>query len=150
MKKFIKKQLAESAEVKQRLAEGKQVDVILSIARVIAKAFRNNKKVLLFGNGGSAADAQHMAAEWVGRFYKDRKSLPAIALTTNPSIVTSIANDYGYKNLFSRQIEGLLNRGDIAIGITTSGLTAGTKYLGSVAYGGVAGLPNPTIVRVDP
>ena len=121
MKQFIKKQLAESASVKLKLVDDKHVDIILSIANAIIKAFRNNKKVLLFGNGGSAADAQHIAAEWVGRFYKDRKSLPAIALTTDPSIVTAIANDYGYDNLFSRQIEGLGNRGDVAIGITTSG-----------------------------
>jgi D-sedoheptulose 7-phosphate isomerase len=121
MKEFVKKQLAESALVKIHLAESKQVDEIVTIAKTIVKAFRNNKKVLLFGNGGSAADAQHIAAEWVGRFYKDRKSLPAIALTTDSSIVTAIANDYGYENLFSRQIEGLSNRGDVAIGITTSG-----------------------------
>ncbi len=121
MKEFVKKQLAKSALVKINLAEGKQVDVIVSIAKTIIKAFRSNKKVLLFGNGGSAADAQHIAAEWVGRFYKDRKSLPAMALTTDSSIITAVANDYGFENLFSRQIEGLANRGDVAIGITTSG-----------------------------
>lgn len=142
MKDFVKKQLAESARVKISLAESAQVDVIVSIAKTIIKAFRNNKKVLLFGNGGSAADAQHIAAEWVGRFYKDRKSLPAIALTTDSSIVTAIANDYGYENLFSRQIEGLGNRGDVAIGITTSGTSpnvlkafAQAKHKGLVTIG---------------
>ena len=120
-KAFVKKQIAESATVKLRLLNDPYVDELLSIAKVIAKAFRNHKKVLLFGNGGSAADSQHIAAEWVGRFYKDRKSLPAIALTTDSSIVTAIANDYGFENLFARQLEGLCNKGDVVIGITTSG-----------------------------
>ena len=77
--------------------------------------------MLLFGNGGSAGDAQHIAAEFTGRFVKERRSLPAIALTTDTSAITAIANDYGFERIFERQVEGLANKGDVLIGISTSG-----------------------------
>ena len=83
--------------------------------------YKDNKKVVLFGNGGSAADAQHIAAEFVGKFYKDRKSLPALALNTNTSVITATANDYGYDLIFERQVSSFVLEGDIAIGISTSG-----------------------------
>ncbi|AHF97166.1 MAG: D-sedoheptulose-7-phosphate isomerase [Desulfurella sp.] len=92
-----------------------------NISTVIFNALSNNNKLLIFGNGGSAADAQHMAAELVGRFLKERKAISAIALTTDTSIITSIANDYSFDKVFERQIDALGKRGDIAFGISTSG-----------------------------
>lgn len=87
----------------------------------IISCIKNNGKVVLFGNGGSAADAQHMAAELIGRFKIDRQSLPAIALTTDTSVITSIANDYDFDEIFSRQCEALVNKNDVVIAISTSG-----------------------------
>ncbi|MHA1193403.1 MAG: D-sedoheptulose-7-phosphate isomerase [Promethearchaeota archaeon] len=94
---------------------------IAQISRDIVKAYRNDKKVVLFGNGGSAADAQHIAAEFVGKFYKDRASLPALAFHTNTSVLTATANDYGYEYVFERQVSSFVGEGDIAIGLSTSG-----------------------------
>ncbi len=90
-------------------------------SKLIQKCFKNSRKVILFGNGGSAADAQHVAAEFIGRFQKKRSSLPAIALTTDSSIITSIGNDFSFETIFSRQCEGLVNKGDVVIAISTSG-----------------------------
>jgi D-sedoheptulose 7-phosphate isomerase len=90
-------------------------------AETIAHALKNGRKMLFFGNGGSAADSQHLAAEMVGRFGPDRAPMPAIALTTDTSILTAVGNDYGYEKVFSRQIEALGQAGDAAIGISTSG-----------------------------
>lgn len=87
----------------------------------IIKCFKRGNKIIIFGNGGSAADAQHIVAEFIGRFQKERKSLPAISLTTDSSIITSLANDYSYDIVFSRQCESLVSKGDIVIGISTSG-----------------------------
>ena len=101
-----------------------RVDVIVKIAEMIIEILRSGNKILLFGNGGSAADAQHLAAEFVGRFQLERKGLPAIALTTNTSSLTSIGNDYGFEYVFSRQVEALGKRGDLALGISTSGNAA--------------------------
>jgi D-sedoheptulose 7-phosphate isomerase len=94
---------------------------ILQVSKIITTAIKNKKKIILFGNGGSAADAQHIAAEFTGRFVKERKGLPAIALTTDTSALTAIGNDYGFDVIFSRQVEALANDGDILIGISTSG-----------------------------
>jgi D-sedoheptulose 7-phosphate isomerase len=91
------------------------------ISNIIISAINSKKKVILFGNGGSAADAQHIAAEFTGRFVKERLGLPAIALTTDTSALTAIGNDYGFDFIFSRQVEALSNEGDILIGISTSG-----------------------------
>jgi len=91
------------------------------VGKIMAEAIKSGNKILLFGNGGSAADAQHIAAEIVGRFKKERRALPAIALTTDTSILTAVGNDYGFETIFERQIEALCMPGDIAIGITTSG-----------------------------
>jgi D-sedoheptulose 7-phosphate isomerase len=102
-------------------------DVVLMVAKVseiLADAFKQGNKVLLFGNGGSAADAQHIAAELVGRFAFDRPALPALALSVNSSCVTAIGNDYGFDQVFSRQLEALARPGDIAIGTSTSGNSA--------------------------
>lgn len=119
METQIEQILDESIRVKNELK--KQSSLIIEVTNLIVKAYRNNKKIILFGNGGSAADAQHIAAEFVGKYYKDRESLPALAFHTNTSIVTAIANDYGYEYIFERQVSSLVNEGDIVFGISTSG-----------------------------
>ena len=91
------------------------------IVTAITEAIKDGNKIVVFGNGGSAADSQHMAAEFVGRFQKERRAMPAIALSTNTSILTALSNDYGYDSSFARQIEALGQKGDIAIAISTSG-----------------------------
>jgi D-sedoheptulose 7-phosphate isomerase len=98
---------------------------IETACEMITAAIQNGNKVLLAGNGGSAADAQHIAAELSGRFVKERKALPGIALTTDTSAITAIANDYGYEHVFSRQLEALAQPGDLFIGISTSGNSEG-------------------------
>ena len=98
-----------------------QIDVIVKIVNSIADALGRRGKLLVFGNGGSSSDAQHMAGELVGRFQLERSALPAIALTTDSSVITSISNDYGFNEIFSRQIEALGTPEDIALGISTSG-----------------------------
>jgi D-sedoheptulose 7-phosphate isomerase len=111
-----------SLTVKQRLlASAEVVSTITTVCEIVAGALEGGCKLLLFGNGGSAADAQHIAAELVGRFAFDRPALPALALSANTSCVTAIGNDYGFDKVFSRQIEALGRRGDVAIGISTSG-----------------------------
>jgi D-sedoheptulose 7-phosphate isomerase len=117
MEDVIAAKLKESAEVKLQL----DTAVIKEIAEVIIKAYKNKKKVVLFGNGGSAADAQHIAAELVGKYKMVRSPLPAIALSTNTSILTACANDYGYETVFAKQVEALVEKNDIVIGISTSG-----------------------------
>ncbi len=94
---------------------------VQELADQIIHAFKNGNQVILMGNGGSAGDAQHIAAEFVGRFKKERKSFPALALNTNTSTVTAVGNDYGYDAVFSRQIDGFARKGDVVIGISTSG-----------------------------
>jgi len=111
--------IQKSILVKQRLKD--EVKAIVAVADEIVQAFRRGNKVLLFGNGGSAADAQHIAAEFAGKYLRDRDPLPAIALTTNTSSLTAIANDYGYEHIFVRQLKALVAEGDIVIGISTSG-----------------------------
>ena len=118
--KFIKESLLESAELKRIVAET-MADSIEKAIEAMCSALRAGKKVLLMGNGGSAADAQHIAAELVSRFKKERKAIPAISLSTDTSILTAIGNDYGFGKVFERQIEALGNKGDVVIGISTSG-----------------------------
>jgi D-sedoheptulose 7-phosphate isomerase len=115
----VVKQIEESMQLRESLqAEAKTV---VAISDQLVQALRRGNKVLLFGNGGSAADAQHIACELAGRFSRDREPLPAIALSTNTSSLTAIANDYGYEAVFARQLRGLVKKGDIVIGISTSG-----------------------------
>ena len=104
-----------------RLLNSEYIEMLAGISNSIAETLVNGNKILIAGNGGSAADAQHFAVELVGRFMTERKGLPAMALTTDTSIITSIANDYDYNRIFSRQIEALANEGDIFVGISTSG-----------------------------
>jgi D-sedoheptulose 7-phosphate isomerase len=120
MRELVTRELEESAAVKREIAQHLS-DVIAKAARLILEAYKVGGKVLLIGNGGSAADAQHIAAELVGRFKLERRGLPAIALTTNSSILTALANDYAYDIVFSRQLEVLANDKDVLIAITTSG-----------------------------
>lgn len=114
--------IQKSIEVKQAIIQNKEfIEKIATISDVITEAFRNGKKVLFCGNGGSAADAQHLAAEFSGRFYTDRKALPSEALHCNTSYLTAVGNDYSFDVVYSRMIEGIGNEGDILIGISTSG-----------------------------
>jgi D-sedoheptulose 7-phosphate isomerase len=111
-----------SIAVKQRLLSSTEViSTVAKVSEILVGAFDQGNKALLFGNGGSAADAQHIAAEFVGRFAFDRPALPALALSTNSSCITAVGNDYGFDLVFSRQIEALGRPGDVAIGISTSG-----------------------------
>jgi D-sedoheptulose 7-phosphate isomerase len=122
MLSVIKSHIRSSIEVKSALLENTALlEQIAGVCALIANAYKSNKKTLLAGNGGSAADAQHIAAELVNRFYMDRPGLPSIALTTDTSILTGIGNDYGYEQLFARQVQALGNEGDVFIGISTSG-----------------------------
>ena len=111
---------AESAALQQRFVAEK-AGLLVAVGRRIAETLRGGGKVLTFGNGGSAADAQHFAAELVGRYVRDRSAWPAIALTTDSSIVTAVANDFGFDSVFRRQVEALGRPGDVAVGISTSG-----------------------------
>ncbi len=117
---FIKESLLESAELKKTVADTMAGDIQRAID-LISDAIKSGKKVLLMGNGGSAADAQHIAGELVGRFKKERKAIPAISLSTDTSILTAIGNDYGFEKVFERQIEALGEKGDVVVGISTSG-----------------------------
>ena len=112
------------ADRKGLLDEPRYEQQVTAIVAAIVHAFRNGNKVLWMGNGGSAADAQHLAAEFSGRFLRERPALPSEALSVNPSAVTAIANDYGYENVFARQVEAHARPGDVVIGITTSGSSA--------------------------
>jgi len=120
MKKFLADNLKNSLAAKQKLAETHD-EIIIRLAELMAEIFKNGNKLLIFGNGGSAADAQHMAAEFVNRFMIDRPPLAAIALTTDTSNITSIANDFSFEDIFAKQLAALGKKGDMALGISTSG-----------------------------
>jgi D-sedoheptulose 7-phosphate isomerase len=115
----IKKQIEQGIELRRYL-EGESV-LLAAIAGEMVRAFKKGGKLIVFGNGGSAADAQHIAGELSGRLYRERAPLPAISLAANTSSLTAIANDYDYSKVFSRQLRGLIAKGDIALGISTSG-----------------------------
>jgi D-sedoheptulose 7-phosphate isomerase len=122
MKQLVKKQLAQSVATMTRVLEDEQIHVALVEAgRITAEAMKNGRKLMVCGNGGSAADAQHLVAEFVSRLTVDRPALRAIALTTDTSILTAIGNDYSYDNVFERQIEALAMPGDVLLAISTSG-----------------------------
>jgi D-sedoheptulose 7-phosphate isomerase len=120
VKETVARSLKEGAELRLKMAET-MGESISAAAEAIADAFKAGRKLLLFGNGGSAADAQHIAAEFMNRFLIERPPLPAIALTTDTSVLTSIANDYAFDEIFSKQVKALGKKGDVALGITTSG-----------------------------
>ena len=119
MKDIIKNEINEHIRVANSLHS--LTEAVIKSSQLCIDSLKNGGKILLFGNGGSAADAQHIAAELVGRYKVERKGLPAIALTTDTSAITSIGNDFGYNYVFNRQVEALANKGDVAIGISTSG-----------------------------
>jgi D-sedoheptulose 7-phosphate isomerase len=122
MQELIRARIQRDIEIKQLLlASDAYHDLVAHVATQIVKSLRAGGKVIFFGNGGSAANAQHLAAEFTGRYLKDRRALPALALHANTSSLTAISNDYGFEFVFARQIEGLGNEGDVALGISTSG-----------------------------
>ncbi|OFZ18567.1 MAG: hypothetical protein A2X94_01340 [Bdellovibrionales bacterium GWB1_55_8] len=117
---YLLRAAEETAAIQKKFIE-EQSEQLVSAAQVLGERIRAGSKLLIFGNGGSAADAQHMAAEMVGRLLVERRALPAIALTTDSSILTAVSNDYGYERVFSRQIEALAVKGDVVLAISTSG-----------------------------
>jgi len=148
MDQIIRQRLAEHMDVLQRLSASDLPLKLERCAKCVEQALAEGHKVLFCGNGGSAADSQHLAAEFVGRFQKERKGLPAVALTVDTSILTAIANDYGYETVFARQVQALGEAGDVLIGISTSGnsrnvllaveeaKTKGITCIGMTAEGG--------------
>lgn len=145
----IRERLRETARVLEELPEA-QLSQIAKAAELMIAALRAGRKIIWFGNGGSATQSQHMAAEFVGRFAKERKALPSISLTENMASVTAIANDYAFEGLFARQLEGLATGGDVAVALSTSGHSpnviagvqaAKTLRLGTVALTGGSGGP---------
>lgn len=147
MKELILETLEQSINVKQ-VFFNTHTDTIQSCALAMVDALKNENKILLFGNGGSAADCQHIAAEFVNRFQMERSPLPALALTTDTSVITSIGNDYSFDDIFFKQIQALGQKGDIAIGISTSGnspnvlkaaLEAKKRGLSTIGFSGSKG-----------
>ena len=146
----------ESLLVKEAiLGDHQLLETVASVGEKMVLALRDGKKLFFFGNGGSAADAQHLAAEFVGRFDRQRRALPAIALTTDTSVLTSISNDYSYESVFARQLEGLGSPGDIAVGISTSGNSPNVlsgirsaKEIGLVAVG-MTGLSGKELLELS-
>ncbi len=137
----IETQLQESIDTKRALLSA-NLDVVRKIADALIGAFKNNRRVYLMGNGGSAADAQHIAGELIGRFKINRRPLPAIAITTDTSVITALANDFGYDTCFSRQIEALAASGDVVLAFSTSGNSKGildavkiAKNIGAITIG---------------
>lgn len=137
---YLSKILTESAQLISN--SDSLIPEIIECVNIITKSLKKGKKIILFGNGGSAADAQHIAAEFIGRFNLERKSLPAIALTTDSSILTSLSNDYSFETVFERQCESLVSKGDIIFGISTSGNSKNvlnglkiSKKLGGITIG---------------
>jgi D-sedoheptulose 7-phosphate isomerase len=120
----VRANIEEHQAVISAMLSNETTNVLGKIAKAIVKSVKHGGKVLLAGNGGSAADAQHIAGEFIGRYLYDRRALPAVALSTDGSVMTSVGNDYGYEDVFVRQVEGLVNKGDVFWGISTSGNSA--------------------------
>jgi D-sedoheptulose 7-phosphate isomerase len=148
MKEKIRKAFAESINVKEKFIDEKNIEKIIDVAKIIASAFNDGKKLILFGNGGSSTDASHLAAEFVNRFKKERPGLPAIALNTDMAVITSIANDYDFSEIFSKQLKSLSEEGDVVIALSTSGNSpnvlkaldvAKKKKLITIAFTGLKG-----------
>lgn len=147
MKEKILKAFEESISVKEKFAK-ENIDKIVEVSKAIADAFNDGKKVILFGNGGSATDASHIAAEFVNKFKRERPSLPAIALNTDMAVITAIANDYDYSDIFAKQLKAIGAEGDVVLALSTSGGSANVlkaldvakkKRLKSVAFTGIKG-----------
>lgn len=147
MKEKILKAFEESISIKEKFVQ-ENIDAIIEVSKAIADAFNDGKKLILFGNGGSATDASHIAAEFVNRFKKERPGLPAISLNTDMAVITSIANDYDFSEIFARQLKSLADEGDVVIAISTSGSSgnvlkamevAKNKKLKTIAFTGAKG-----------
>lgn len=122
MKVAIKKLIKSSIDVKQNILENEELVLAIdSVVKMVVPAFNNGQRVHFCGNGGSAADAQHLAAEFSGRFYKNRRALPSEALHCNSSYLTAVANDYSFEEIYSRLVDGIMEKGDVLIGMSTSG-----------------------------
>jgi D-sedoheptulose 7-phosphate isomerase len=121
MKDKIFRAFEESIRVKEKFIEEKNIERIIEVARTIASAFNDGKKLILFGNGGSSTDASHIAAEFINRFKRERPGLPAISLNTDMAVITSIANDYDFSEIYSKQLKAISEEGDVVIAISTSG-----------------------------
>ncbi len=118
----VVRSIQDSLDVKSRLLQDQEFHaLIITVGHRMAEALQKGNRIFYFGNGGSAADAQHLGAELTGRYLRDRPGLPGIALTVNSSAITAIANDYSYEMVFARQLQALSNKGDVAVGISTSG-----------------------------
>jgi len=148
MKEKIRKIFEESIQVTEKFLDEKNIDRINEISKVIATAFNDRKKLILFGNGGSSADASHIAAEFVNRFKRERPGLPAIAINTDMAVITAIANDYDFSEVFSKQLKAIAEEGDVVIAMSTSGNSpnilkamdvAKKKKLVTVAFTGLRG-----------
>ena len=148
MKDNILKAFEESIQVKQKFIEEKNIVKIFEVCKAIANAFNEGKKLILFGNGGSSTDASHIAAEFINRFKRERPGLPAIALNTDMAVITSIANDYDFSEIFAKQLKALADEGDVVLAISTSGNSpnimkamdvARKKKLTTIAFTGLKG-----------
>ena len=145
----IKQIIQASIDTKQQVLQNEELlKTICDVVQLITAAFKNGNRVYFCGNGGSAADAQHLAAEFSGRFYKERKALPAEALHCNTSYLTAVANDYGYDVVYSRMIDGIGESGDVLVGLSTSGNSgnilkafevAKEKNIATIAFTGLTG-----------
>ena len=120
-RELVADRFREAAELAGGMLEGELPDRVATVATAIVDSYRANGKAIFCGNGGSAADAQHLAGEFLGRYLRDRRSLPAVALADGISTVTAIANDYGFAEIFSRQLEGIAREGDVLVALSTSG-----------------------------
>ncbi|MBS1113809.1 MAG: gmhA [Nitrospirae bacterium] len=148
MKDKIRRAFQESIQVKEKFLDEKNIDRIYEVSKVIAGAFNDGKKLILFGNGGSSTDASHIAAEFINRFKRERPGLPALALNTDMAVITSIANDYDFSEIFAKQLKAISEEGDVVIAISTSGNSpnilkamdvAKKKRLVTVAFTGLKG-----------
>ena len=155
VRETIQVSLRETAQLHAQLPE-EQVTRIAKAADLMAKAIAGRRKVIWFGNGGSATQSQHMAGEFVGRFQRERRSLPSISLTENMASVTAIANDYAFDQIFSRQLEGLAQPGDVAVGLSTSGKSRNVleglrkaRELGLITIGLTGGSGGPMVQGCD-
>lgn len=148
MKDKILKIFEDSIQVTRKFLDEKNIEKMYEVSKAIAGAFNDGKKLILFGNGGSSADASHLAAEFINRFKRERPGLPAIALNTDMAVITSIANDYDFSEIFARQLKAISDEGDVVMAMSTSGQSpnilkamdvAKKKRLVSIAFTGLRG-----------
>jgi D-sedoheptulose 7-phosphate isomerase len=155
-RELVEARIAEAGAVARRMLEGELPTQIAVVAEALLDAYRQGGKAVFVGNGGSAADAEHLAGEFLGRYLRERRSLPAVALVANPSTVTAIANDYGYAEVFSRQLEGIARKGDVLVALSTSGRSENVlravdraRALGVLAVGMTGADGGPLAERCD-